>query len=91
MKILGKLKNIAKLRKEIHKLSIFNEVRWENGALSCLIVESTDKDKTPHLFIKFSFKQDSRIGRIFHTPEVAHPDARRLHVAKTLFHATLAT
>ncbi len=85
IKILGNLKNIAKLRKEIHKLSIFNEVRWENGVLSCLIVESADKDKTPHLFIRFSFKQDSASAEYSIPPEVVHPDARRLHVVKTLF------
>ncbi len=85
MKILGKLKNIAKLRKEIDNLAIFSEVKWETGALSGLIVENTDKDKRPHLFMKVLFTRDFASVEYSIPHEVAHPDARRLHVAKTLF------
>lgn len=82
--ISGRLKSVQHLREQLGKLSIFSQIQEEEEGLTTLIVESTDKDKKPHLFIKLAFSQDSAKAVYSIPPEVPNPLARKLQVVKTL-------
>jgi len=83
--IKGKMKSMSDLKKELKKLTIFGEIKEENGGITGLIVESTDKNKNPHLFIRINFNKDSVTANYSIPPEVPNPTMRELHVTRTVF------
>jgi len=83
----GKLKcTLAELRGKLNRLSIFTAFsEGEGGGLKASLVESTDRNKNPYLFMDFTFgKKGLDIGYSI-TPEVKNPSKRSLEVARTTF------
>jgi hypothetical protein len=85
LSVKGKIKAAGKLVSELRSLSLFSNVEDDNGTVRAMIVESTDRKKNPHLFIRFAFGQKNAEVEYSITPEVPNPAMRRLKVMKTLF------
>ena len=88
----------AKLRDALHSLELFQNIAFKDGAsgivddkyksksiLSATIVESTDRNKNPYLFIRFDFADDGVEVDFSIPPEVPNPSLRALQVSRTLF------
>lgn len=85
VQIKGKMKDAAKLEKELKSMSLFHEVSKSGKKIEAIIVESTDRNKKPYLYITFSFSDDSVEVYYSITPEVPNPTLRKLNVLKSVF------
>jgi hypothetical protein len=83
--IRGKLENQKKLIDELTSLSIFQGAAREDGTVKAMIVESTDRQKNPHLYISLVFASGSADATYSVPLEVSNPTARKLQVVKTMF------
>lgn len=83
--ITGKIKNIQTIKKELEALSLFSQIETDKDILSAMIVESTDKDKKPHVYIRFSFEPKSVYVYYSIPPEISNPEIRRLSVSRSVF------
>lgn len=83
--VKGKLKAAPKLKSELGTLTMFSNIVQDKNTVNALIVESMDRQKNPHLFIRFSFSPGSADVEYSITPEVANPSMRRLQVMRTVF------
>jgi hypothetical protein len=81
----GKMKNKTKLRNELRSLSMFSDVSLDKEEVNAMVIESTDRNKNPHLYIKFTFNENGLEVFYSITPEVANPALRKLEVSKTVF------
>jgi hypothetical protein len=83
--VKGKMKAAGKLKSELGTLSMFSSVEEHDGGVRAMIVESMDRQKNPHLFIRFHFRGKGADVEYSITPEVPNPGMRKLQVMKTLF------
>jgi hypothetical protein len=83
--IKGKIKNKGKLKTEISNLSIFSQVSEEKKQITAKVIESTDRQKNPYLYIDFSFSDKGVEVYFSIPPEVPSPPMRKLEVMKSLF------
>lgn len=85
IKIKGKMKDASKLKKELNSLPVFSEVKEEDKKVKAMIVESTDRNKKPYLYISFSFSKNGAEAYFSIPPEVPNPSLRKLEVMKSVF------
>jgi hypothetical protein len=85
MTVRGKMVSPKKLMNELASLSIFQGSDKKDDAVRAMIVESTDRQKNPYLYIRLVFSPESAEATYSIPSEVPNPTLRRLQVAKTLF------
>jgi|GEM_PF-4591893 len=85
IRIAGKMKDSEKLKSELRSLSMFQDINQKDKLVCAMIVESTDKAKNPHKYIKFTFGQDGCEAYFTIPPEVPNPEMRELEVMRTVF------
>jgi hypothetical protein len=83
--VKGRLVSAAKLRAELQGLSVFQNVKEQKESIHAMIVESTDKNKNPYLYINFVFGEGGVEAGFSIPPEVPNPTVRRLQVCRTVF------
>jgi len=83
--IKGSMKDAKKLGAELSSLPVFQEAGQDGDAVKAMIVESTDRQKRPHLYISFRFFRDRAEISYSVPPEIPNPSARKLQVIKTAF------
>jgi len=74
-----------KLMNELAALSIFQDKCEKEATITATIVESTDRQKRPYLYIRLVFGPKSSEVTYSIPTEVPNPTLRRLQVIKTLF------
>jgi len=83
--IKGKTKSISRLKNELGSVSVFSNIEESKDHLKAMIVQSTDKNKNPHLHISFEFSKDGIAISYSTPPEVANPRMRKLEVMRSVF------
>ncbi|MBN1169852.1 hypothetical protein JXA56_02415 [Candidatus Micrarchaeota archaeon] len=78
-------KSLQKLKAELNSIIVFKNVEENEKQVTAMIVESTDKNKNPYLYIKIVFSKDQMEAFYTITPEVANPSLRKLQVMKSVF------
>lgn len=85
MAFKGMVKNAAKLKHELAALPGFSGVGGSKEEVTAMMVESTDKNKNPYLYISFSFGKGGAVISYSIPPEIPNPSLRRLQVSRTAF------
>jgi len=85
LRVKGSGKGAGKIKEALHSLSIFQKLDNEGEAVTAMIIESTDRNKNPHLYIDFKFKNDGVEAKFSIPPEVPNPSMRKLEATRTLF------
>lgn len=80
-----KMAGAGRLKSELSSLSMFQDVKEDGGTVRAMIVESTDRNKKPHLFITFAFGQKALDVEYSMPPEVPNGMVRKLGVMKSVF------
>ncbi len=83
--VMGKMESPKKLMNELTSLSIFQDSDKKEDTVKAMIVESTDRQKNPYLYISLVFSPGSAQATYSIPPEVPNPTVRRLQVVKTMF------
>lgn len=85
LKLGARVASAAKLKSELASLAMFQDVREDGGAVRGMIVESTDRNKKPHLYISFTFGKETLEVEYSIPPEVPNLMVRKLDVLKSVF------
>jgi hypothetical protein len=85
IELKGKVKDSRKLKSELGSLSMFQDIREQDGSVDAMVVESMDRNKKPYKYISFTFSKDG--AKVFYSipPEVPNPTLRKLQVSKSVF------
>jgi len=85
IEVKGALRNAKTAAGVLSGMSMIQNVESGDGEVRAMIVESMDRNKNPHLFIRLRFNREGAFAEFSITPEVPNPDMRRLIVMKTVF------
>ncbi len=85
IEVKGALTDKKAATNALSNISMIQNVEDGEGEVRAIIVESMDRNKNPHLFIKLKFTGEGAFAEFSITPEVPNPNMRRLLVMKTLF------
>jgi len=83
--VKGSLKGTGKLKDVLQSLSIFQKLEGDGDSVGAMIIESTDRNRKPHLYISFRFASNWVEAKFSIPPEVPNPSMRKLEATRTLF------
>lgn len=85
IRVRGTMISAHSLKSGLSGISAFRNIEEKSGCVSAMIIESTDKDGRPHLYISFLFGPDVMEAEYSIPPEVPNPAVRGIEVAKSVF------
>lgn len=85
IRVRGKMVSASFLKAGLSGLSAFRDIDEKGGCVSAMIIESSNREGRPHLFISFLFGPEVMEADYSIPSEVPNPAVRGIEVAKTVF------